>query len=347
MKAVLFDEFQQPLRVESVPDPAPAPDGVVVRVEATGLCRSDWHAWMGHDPDVRVPHVPGHEFAGVIEEVGTEVRRWKLGDRVTVPFVCACGRCPQCHAGDHQVCVDQYQPGFTAWGSFARFVAVPRADVNVVRLPDSLGFVEAASLGCRFATAFRGLVAQARLRAGEWVVVHGCGGVGLSAVMIAVACGARVVAVDVSDAALEMARQLGAVHAIQPGTEAETVEDIRTRTGGGAQVSMDALGHVSTCRNSILSLRPRGRHIQVGLMLAEMRNPALPMDVVIARELELRGSHGMQAHAYGPMLEMIVAGQLQPARLVHGTIGLDEVPGELAALGRFHRSGVTVVDRFL
>nr|BFE83119.1 hypothetical protein GCM10020093_057200 [Planobispora longispora] len=190
-------------------------------MEATGLCRSDWHGWQGHDADItRLPHVPGHELAGVLEAVGPEVRGWRPGDRVTIPFVAACGSCTACAAGDQQVCERQTQPGFTHWGSFAEYVAVENADVNLVALPPGMSFTTAASLGCRFATAFRAVVQVGGARPGEWVAVHGCGGVGLSAVMIAAAAGARVVAVDVSAEALRLAGEAGAAHVIgaAPGT---------------------------------------------------------------------------------------------------------------------------------
>src|SRR5215218_7888799 len=237
MRAVLYDGFGASARVEIVDDPEPAPHGAVVRVAASGLCRSDWHGWMGHDPDIRrFPHVPGHELAGIVESVGADVRRWRAGDRVTVPFVCACGACEQCAAGDHQICDRQTQPGFTHWGSFAELVALDRADVNLVALPDGVGFDAAAALGCRFATAYRALLQVGRLQPGEWVAVHGCGGVGRSAVMIAVAAGTRVVAVDVSEAALALARTAGAEIAVTAGT------DVRDLTGGGAHVSLDAIG---------------------------------------------------------------------------------------------------------
>ena len=199
MRAVYYEEFAKLPRIENLPDPTPPEHGVVLRVKATGLCRSDWHGWMGHDPDITLPHVPGHEIAGVIEAVGNKVGRWKLGDRVTLPFVCGCGACPQCMSGNHQVCDRQFQPGFTHWGSFAEFVAIHYADINLVRLPDELTYVTAASLGCRFATSFRAIVDQGRVSAGQWVAVHGCGGVGLSAIMIANALGARVVAIDIDD----------------------------------------------------------------------------------------------------------------------------------------------------
>lgn len=344
MRAVVFDEFQGSPQLREVPKPAPTPDGVVVRVEATGLCRSDWHGWMGHDAGIRLPHVPGHELAGTVEAVGARVADWRPGDRVTVPFVCACGRCESCAAGDHQVCERQTQPGFTHWGSFAEYTLVENADVNLVALPPELSFAAAAGLGCRFATAFRAVVGQGRVAPGEWVAVHGCGGVGLSAVMIAVAAGARVVAVDVSPAALELARGFGAAVCVDastaPGGAARAVVEA---TGGGAQLSLDALGSPQTSAASVLGLRRRGRHVQVGLLPSPDGLTGVPMEQVVARELELLGSHGMAAHHYPRMMSMIAAGVLRPERLVTRTIGLEDAPAALVAMGAAPGSGVTVI----
>jgi alcohol dehydrogenase len=337
VRAVVFDEFQRAPEVREVPDPAPARDGVVIRVEATGLCRSDWHGWMGHDPDITPPHVPGHELAGTIEVTGPEVTRFRAGDRVTVPFICACGRCASCASGDQQVCERQTQPGFTHWGSFAEYVAITPADLNLVGIPAGLSFGTAAGLGCRFATAFRAVVAQGRVAVGEWVAVHGCGGVGLSAVMIAAACGARVVAVDISPAALDLAGSVGAAVCVD-GSD-DVVERIVEVTGGGAHLSVDALGSAVTCAASIRCLRRRGRHVQVGLLPVD---PALPMSRVIGYELELRGSHGMAAHAYPPMLDLVSSGVLRPDLLVTRTIGLDETPAALMAMGE--AAGVTIIE---
>jgi alcohol dehydrogenase len=335
--------FGAPLNVEEVPDPAPEPDGVVVEVRATGVCRSDWHGWIGHDPAIALPHVPGHELAGVVAAAGPEVRAWRPGDRVTVPFCCGCGRCGPCRAGHTQICDNDFQPGFTAWGSFAELVALPHADLNLVRLPDALGFVEAASLGCRFMTAFAAVTEHGRVREGDWVAVHGCGGVGLSALMIATALGAAVVAIDVDDAKLELARTLGAVHTVdaRAGDAADAVVEL---TGGGAHVSLDALGSAATCRSSIRSLRKRGRHVQVGLMLEGDRETAIPIDRVIAYELELRGVHGMAVGRYDALLAMIAGGAVDPARLIGRTIGLDDAGAELAAMGAFAQRGVTVIE---
>ncbi|MFC9684022.1 zinc-dependent alcohol dehydrogenase family protein [Streptomyces sp. NPDC056948] len=344
MRAVVFERYGETAEVREVADPEPAEHGVVVRVEATGLCRSDWHGWQGHDPDIALPHVPGHELAGVVEAVGARVTGWRPGDRVTVPFICACGTCPSCAAGDHQVCERQTQPGFTHWGSFAQYVALDHADVNLVALPGELSFATAASLGCRFATAYRAVVRQGRVAAGEWVAVHGCGGVGLSAVMIAAASGARVVAVDVSARALDLARRFGAAQCLDATAVPDTAAAVRDLTGGGAHLSLDALGSPATCAASVNGLRRRGRHVQVGLLPSPTGTTPVPMARAIALELELLGSHGMAAHGYPPMLELVRGGVLRPDLLVTSTITLDEVPAALAAMGTAPGAGATVIE---
>ncbi|MFI1835166.1 zinc-dependent alcohol dehydrogenase family protein [Streptomyces olivaceoviridis] len=344
MRAVVFERYGDPAEVKDVSDPHPAPHGVVVRVEATGLCRSDWHGWMGHDPDITLPHVPGHELAGVVEAVGARVTGRRPGDRVTVPFVCACGSCPSCAAGDQQVCERQTQPGFTHWGSFAEYVALDHADVNLVALPDGMTYATAAALGCRFATAFRAVVQQGRVAAGEWVAVHGCGGVGLSAVMIAAASGARVVAVDVSPRALELARTFGAAECLDATGVSDPAAAVRELTGGGAHLSLDALGSPATCAASVNGLRRRGRHVQVGLLPSPDGTTPVPLARATALELELLGSHGMAAHTYPGMLHLVGAGVLRPDLLVTRTITLDAAPAALAAMDTAPGAGVTVIE---
>lgn len=346
MRAAVYREFAKPLIIQNVPEPTPTERGVVIWVKATGLCLSDWHGWMGHDPDITLPHVPGHELAGVIEAMGKDVVRWNIGDRVTLPFVCGCGTCPQCASGNHQVCDHQFQPGFTHWGSFAQYVAVDYADVNLVHLPDELDYVTAASLGCRFVTSFRAIVDQGKVSCGQWVAVHGCGGVGLSAIMIANALGANVVAIDISDEKLEFARSMGADATINAVKTENIVENVLDFTQGGAHVSIDALGNPVTCFNSVANLRKRGKHVQVGLMSADFIHPAVPMDKVIANELEILGSHGMQAHRYPEMLAMIQAGKLSPEKLVKKTISLEESLEALVNMAKFEGIGVTVINDF-
>ena len=328
MRAVVYAGIGATPELTEVPDPACPDDGVVIAVGATGVCRSDWHAWRGHDP-VELPHIGGHEFAGVIAQAGPAVTRWHAGDRVTVPFVCGCGRCAYCRAGQAQVCPQQTQPGFTGPGSFAELVAVQAADVNLVKLPPSLDLVTAACLGCRFATAFRAVTAHGRIQPGGWLAVHGCGGAGLSAVLIAVALGARVVAVDVAPAALERARELGA-EAVIPTRSADPAAAVTAITGGGADVSLDTLGSPVTAANSVRCLRRRGRHVQVGLLLGAPT--PLPMDLVVARELEIYGSHGMAARDYPAMMAMVADGTLRPGQLTGPVIGLDGIGPALAAM---------------
>lgn len=346
MKALLYESFQGSLRVTTVPDPTPEPHGVVIEVAATGLCRSDWHGWMGHDPDIRLPHVPGHELAGTIKAVGREVRNFQPGDRVTVPFVCGCGSCPQCISGNQQVCDQQSQPGFTHWGSFAEYVAIEHADTNLVVLPEEIDNKTAAVLGCRLITAFRAVVDQGMVQGGQYVAVHGCGGVGLSAVMIASALGAEVIAIDINPQNLQLAKELGAAYTLNAIGMDDLPGEIRDLSGGGAHVSLDALGSPQTCFNSVANLRKRGKHIQVGLMTGDHRHPKIPMDQVVANELEILGSHGMQAFRYPEMLRMIRVGKLQPEKLIEKTISLEEAALALPRMDDFLHRGVLVINRF-
>lgn len=343
---MVYSEYETTPVLTQVADPVCPDNGAVLAVGATGLCRSDWHAWKGHDP-VQLPHIPGHELAGTVVQVGPAVTAWGVGDRVTVPFVCGCGACEYCLAGDAQVCPHQTQPGFTGPGSFAELVAIRAADLNLVALPEAVSFVAAACLGCRFATAFRAITMHGRLTAGDWLAVHGCGGVGLSAIMIAVALGGRVIAVDISPAALALAAKFGAEHVIDAGKDADPVATIIDLSQGGARISIDALGSPTTAVNSVRCLRRRGRHLQVGLLLASQSCPPIPMDLVISRELEIYGSHGMPARDYADMLALIADQRLRPELLVTREITLGEAPAVLTTMDqRSATAGITVITSF-
>jgi len=346
MKAAVFNEFKQPLIIKTVPDPSVPDDGVVIAVKATGICRSDWHGWQGHDPDIQLPHVPGHEIAGEIVETGKNIKNWKPGDRVTLPFVCGCGRCEPCSGGNPQVCDDQFQPGFTHWGSFAEYVAVHYAENNLVKIPDELNYVETASLGCRFITSFRAVLDRGRIKKGQWLSIYGCGGVGLAAVMIGKAVGARVIAVDISEENLSLARSLGAEAIINVHSTPDVVSVIKELSSGGVDVSIDALGSTETSINSILSLRKLGRHVQVGLLAGEHERPPIPMEAVIANELEISGSHGMAASQYGRLFDMIKDGRLDPGKLVTRTVDLEEGIEVLQDMDSFQNRGIVVIDKY-
>lgn len=342
MHAVIVDAPNATPLLTTVPDPEPPSHGAVVEVIATGVCRSDWHAWVGHDPTVSFPHVPGHEFAGLVRAVGSEVKRFVGGERVTAPFCCGCGHCGECRSGHQNLCEREYQPGFDGWGSFAQFVKVPWADVNLVELPADLGLEPAASLGCRFTTAYAGLLNQARVRPGESVVVYGCGGVGLSAVMIAAAAGGRVMAVDIANDRLELAKELGAAEVIDA-SATDPVHAVRDLTSGGANVSVDALGSAKTSSQAIRSLRKRGRHVQLGLLLGDDANPASPLQDVIKKELVVHGSHGMQAWRYPEMFAFVARARLPLEKLIGDRRPLSDAGEVLASMARFAPLGVTLL----
>ncbi len=354
MRALVMKEFRGNLPVEQVDDPACPRSGVVVGVEACGVCRSDHHAWVGSDPDVRLPHVMGHEFAGRVLEVGPDVRAFKVGDRVTAPFVLGCGTCSDCRRAEPTICDHQAVIGFTGWGAFAERMALPFADFNLVALPEALDFATAAGMGCRVTTAYRAVVERGQLRPGEWIAVHGSGGVGLSAIMIAAALGAQVLAVDVNPEALALAQTLGAnacLNAADFANPEELGQAIRDCCGGGAHLAVDALGITATFHAALYGLRKLGRHVQIGMPTGAHSQPSLPLlDLVYARQLSLFGTRGMAASGFPALFDMISAGRLDPSRLVAKTIGLSEVENALRAMdgggGQAPQVGVTVVTNF-
>ncbi len=345
MKAALLTAYRAPLEVQEVPDPACPADGVVLQVLACGVCRSDWHAWTGTDPDISLPHIPGHEFCGIVAEVGSGVTRWRVGDRVIAPFILACGQCPMCQSGLQTACATQVVPGFTAPGAYAQQIAVPRADVNLTRLPDTMEPALAAALGCRVTTAWHALTGRAALQAGEWLAVWGTGGIGLSALLLGKALGARVVVVDVVAEKLSHAKALGAEAAIDA-SAGDPAAEIRAVTGGGAHVAVEALGITETARNALLCLRKFGRMVQVGMPAGSHITMPLPMDAVYSGQLALFGTRGMPAHRYPGLVSLIETGQVDLTPLIARRVGLSEASAELAAFDHPAPPGVAVITDF-
>lgn len=346
MKAALLHEYGGAVGVEDVPDPTCPPDGAILKMEACGVCRSDHHAWVGADPDVALPHVMGHEFAGVVAEVGPDCHAFKPGDRVTAPFILGCGTCADCQSGQATICDQQQVVGFTLWGAFAELLAVPHADYNLVRIPDAIGFAEAAGMGCRVTTAWRALSDRGALREGEWLAVHGTGGVGLSAVLLAKSMGAQVVAVDISDGALAKAVEMGADAVVNAATT-DAAEEIRAMTAGGVHVSLDALGIYDTFHNSLKSLRKLGRHVQIGMPVGDHATVPLPLlDLVYARQLTLHGMRGLGASGFPPLFAKIEMGELDIAQLVTSRLALSQLTDALRAMDGAQQAGVAVVTEF-
>ena len=350
MRAAVMEAIRKPLVVRDMPDPELPSNGAILRAEAEGVCRSDWHAWSGDWSWIgltpTLPLVMGHEFCGVVEEVGNEVRNFKRSDRVLVPFSQGEGSCEYCRTGNSHVCVRPQLPGFSYWGGYGRLVAVPQADVNLVPMPDEVGFLEGAALGCRFMTSYHGIVDRVQVKPGEWVAVHGCGGIGLSAVHIASAIGATVIAVDLDDRKLELAKKVGAAHVIN-GKNTDAVKAIADLTRGGAHVAVDALGIAATCRNAIMSLRKQGRSLQIGLTSSnEKGDVALPIDRMVTMELQLIASLGMPASRYPSMLAMVGARKLRPGDMITETVGLAGASRVLEDMTSFQNVGMSIINEY-
>ena len=333
------------LAVREVADPDCPEDGVVLDVLACGVCRSDWHAWTGSDPDIAFPQVIGHEYCGEVIATGAGVTRWRVGDRVIAPFILACGACPRCAEGHQTACDKQIVPGFTAPGAMAERIGVPRADQNLARLPPSLDPAVAAALGCRVTTAWHGLTGRAALRGGEWLAVFGAGGVGLSALILGRALGARVVMVDVVPGKLALATELGAA-AVVDAREGDPAARVREITGGGADVAVEALGIAETTANALRSLRKLGRMVQIGMPAGSQTTMALPMDAVYSGQLAVFGTRGMPAWRYPSLLDLIEGAGLDLSSLVTRRIALSQVEGELALFDGPAPPGVAVVTDF-
>ncbi|XVH32119.1 zinc-dependent alcohol dehydrogenase family protein [Haloferacaceae archaeon DSL9] len=352
MRAAVLEAYGEPLSITDIDRPEPAPHGAVVDVEACGICRSDWHAWKGHGEwaDDRVPigQVLGHEPAGRVVAVGERVESLAAGDRVAVPFNIGDGTCPYCRNGAGNVCEDGFALGFQADapGAFAEEVHLPHADYNAMPLPDGVAARDVAAVGCRFMTAFHALAHRADLAPGDRVAVHGCGGVGLSAIQIAAALGARPIAVDIREDALNRAESLGAVASVQA-DEGSVPDEIEAITDGGADVSVDALGIAATCRNSVRCLRQRGTHVQLGLTTDEERGEvSLPTDWMTRWEIDFLGSRGMPPTRYRELFGLLESGALDPGALVTREVALDDVSERLAAMDDYGVIGVEVITAF-
>ncbi|MDJ0827851.1 MAG: zinc-dependent alcohol dehydrogenase family protein [Rhodobacter sp.] len=345
MRAAVLTGWRKPLEISEVPDPSCPPDGVVLEVLACGVCRSDWHAWVGSDPDIELPHILGHEFCGRVIDTGPAVGRWQVGDQAVAPFILACGHCPDCQAGHQTICATQIVPGFTAPGAFAARIAVPRADVNLARLPASMDPALAAGLGCRVTTAWHALTGRAALQPGEWLAVWGTGGVGLSAMLLGRALGARVAVVDVVGEKLDHAQDLGADAAIDA-SHGDAVAHLRQVTGGGAHLAIEALGTLETTRNALLSLRKLGRMVQVGMPAGDHVTMPLPMDAVYSGQLAIYGTRGMPAWRYPSLFSLIEGGHVDLSPLISRRIALSQATDELAAFDAPAPPGVAVITDF-
>lgn len=348
MLAAVYRSFGGPIEVETVPKPTCPDDGVLIQVRATGVCRSDFHGWQGHDTDIvqyGLPFVPGHEASGIVVE--SAVSEFQLGDRVAVPFILSCGTCNYCTRERRPtVCLNQKQPGFTQWGSFAEYLAIPRAATSLAIIPEAVSFQQAAALGCRFTTAYRAVVQQGRVSPESSVAIFGCGGLGLSCVMLAAAARCEtIIVVDVNKGALQKALELGATHAVLQGeSDKECRGKVLALSNGGVHVSIEASGFSSACENAVHCTRPAGRMIQVGLVTSVQ--PTFPMGLVAARELEVIGSHGFAAENLPELLALVESRKLDPSRIIEREVSLFQGAKALENMKRGSPLGITMITSF-
>ncbi|MFB6204996.1 MAG: zinc-dependent alcohol dehydrogenase family protein [Haloglomus sp.] len=355
MRAVVFQGPEEPMEVEEVDRPDCPPDGVVIETAACGVCRSDWHAWQGDWSWIGMMMTEGlifgHEPVGVVAEVGPDVESVREGDRVTNPFNLADGSCVHCKEGHQNRCERSIPMGFVNFstGAFAEEYPVRAADTNVITLPEDVDAVDVAGLGCRFATAFHGIAHRVDVEPGDWVAVHGCGGVGLSAVHTADALGANVIGVDLNQESLDKAAELGATETIRVDEVQDVPQAVKQRTpkSRGCEISVDALGIAQTCRNSVNSLGKGGQHLQIGLTTSEEEGEvSLPVDNIVTDEREFIGSYGMPAHEYDEIFRMMDNGKIDPGAIVSETISIDEVPEMIASMGDYDTVGIPVCNEF-
>lgn len=346
MRAAVIEQYNAPLSILDVPDPDVPADGAVIEVAACGVCRSDWHGWRGTNHLVKPGHIPGHELAGTVVATGPDCKSFTVGERVTAPVIFGCGQCASCRVGEQTICDDQYVIGFTGNGAFAERVAVPYADANLVRIPEGVTNEVAAALGCRTTTAFRAIVDRAQLRPGETLAVHGCGGVGLSAVAIATALGARVIAVDIKDEKLALAKSIGATDTVNAAKVNDVAGAIRDLSDGGAHVALEALGFTETFHNALRCLRKLGRHVQIGQPLAAHSNPVIPLlETIYYRQLTLMGSRGLPSTRFPALFEMIAAGRLDITPIITGRIRLEDASAVFEKMNEHEDVGISLIDR--
>ena len=343
MKAAVLRAYNQDLSIEDVAYPDCPDDGVILKVLACGVCRSDWHGWTGEHPRVKPGQIGGHEYCGEVVETGSE-SNWRVGDRLIAPFILACGTCPACQAGQQNTCFDQRLPGFIEPGAFAEYVAVPR-DHNLARLPETMSPTLAAGLGCRVTTSWHALTGRAALEGGEWLAVHGTGGIGLSAALLGRALGAQVVVVDVVREKLDHALSLG-IDAAVNAADGDAAAKIREITGGGAHVSVEALGIEPTVNASLECLRPLGRHVQVGMPVGHTARMDVNMSAVYQGNLALYGTRGMPSWRYPSLLGLITGKKVDMSPLIAREIPLSQTGAELAAFNGPTPPGVAVITDF-
>lgn len=327
MRAAVFQGPGKDLEVEDVPEPTLNAGEVLIRTAACGVCATDLHYMHGTPTFKKPPIILGHEVSGVVEKVSDGVAGYSGGERVLVPAVLSCGDCGNCREGRDNICERMSMVGNHVDGGFAEFMRAPAR--MLFKLPAELPLQESAVISDAMSTPFHAVKNRGMVRAGEWVAIFGCGGVGINAVQIAAAFGANVVAVDVDDRKLELARQLGA-SAVFNSKQVDAAKEIRGVTdGGGVDAAFEVVGKPEVQELALRSVKTGGRLVTVG---SSERNWDFKVSRVMFRELTIIGSLGCRSAEYPRIIEMARSGKLKLGPVVSEKLPLQDVNGALKRL---------------
>lgn len=323
MKAAVFHEPNQPLKIEEVEIPKIESHEILVKIAACGVCNTDLH-YIDHGVPTfkKPPMILGHEPSGYVEQVGADVKNFKEGDRVLIPPVFSCGYCDNCRLGRENICLNMFMLGNHIDGAYAEYVKVPAKDCQ--SLPEDMPLEESSIIADAISTPFHAVKNRAKVKPGDSVVVFGCGGVGINVVQIAAAVGGSVIALDIKDDKLELAKQLGAQHTINPTDKEDKalLKEIRALTGGGADIAIEAIGNPKTIELGPATLKPGGLHCQVGYT---HHNVPVNAGRLMFREIEIMGSLGCRPVDYPKIIEMVRTGKIQLEPVVTHKFKLEEI----------------------
>ncbi|MEE9295635.1 MAG: zinc-binding dehydrogenase [Phycisphaerae bacterium] len=321
MKAAVFHGSDGGLRIEDIPVPKITADQLLVKVAACGVCHTDLHYIEHGVPTFKKPPIVlGHEASGIVEEAGADVSNVQEGVRVLIPAVLTCGKCMFCRMGRENICSDMQMLGNHFDGAYAEYVAVPAKDV--LQLPESIPLEEASVIADAISTPYHAVKNRAQVRAGDTVVIFGCGGVGINAVQLAAAAGGYVIAVDINDRKLEWATEFGAAKTINASKVQRVSKEVKKLTGGGADIAMEVIGNPRTIEEAFECVRVGGRLCVVGYTSEAI---SIVAGKIMFKEIEVVGSLGCRPLDYVPLIRMVEQGQIELKRLVTHRFRLDEL----------------------
>ena len=323
MKAAIFKEPKQPLEIEEVETPKIEANEILVKIAACGVCNTDLH-YIDHGVPTfkKPPMILGHEPSGIVEEVGSEVKNFKVGDRVIIPPVFSCGYCPNCRLGRENICFNMVMLGNHINGAYAEYTKAPAKDCQ--HLPEELPLEESCIIADAISTPYHAVTNRAQVKPGDSVVVFGCGGVGINVVQMAAAAGASVIAVDIVDSKLDKSKELGAQYTINSSgkEDKELLKEIRKITGGGADISIEAIGNPKTIELASSAIKAGGCHCQVGYTHHKV---SMNAGRLMFRETEIKGSLGCRPVDYPKIIEMVKTGKIKLKPVVTHKFKLEEI----------------------